>query len=329
MSGSNRIASDPRRLSALPYPGQFSVLQVGVFGLLRASSYHGSSFRRSVKRDFAHDHSALALNTATLGGNVEGAGQGWPVERVIDACAMRGIGHIVFRRREIGSRATEIGNRGRAAGMQVAGLCRAPYPVGRDAPAPDDTARASIDMAAARGAPVLTIVTGGTNPGRKGLADTRARLADRVAALARHAAAAGVSLALEPLNPMFVGNRTGLFTVAETPALCDRIAAPNLGIAVDVHQVWWDGTLAASLARAKGRILGYHLCDWLEDTQDMLLDRGMMGDGVADLRAIRAAVERAGYAGPCEVEVFSARNWWRRDPGEVLDTMIDRFRKLC
>ena len=61
----------------------------------------------------------------------------------------------------------------------------------------------------------------------------------------------------------------------------------------------------------------------------MLLDRGMMGDGVADLRAIRQAVEAAGYRGPCEVEVFSARNWWRRDPGEVLDEIVNRFRQVC
>jgi sugar phosphate isomerase/epimerase len=36
----------------------------------------------------------------------------------------------------------------------------------------------------------------------------------------------------------------------------------------------------------------------------MLLDRGMMGDGVADLNAIRAAVKGAGYTGPSEVEIF-------------------------
>ena len=61
----------------------------------------------------------------------------------------------------------------------------------------------------------------------------------------------------------------------------------------------------------------------------MLLDRGMMGDGVVDLRNIRRAVEAAGYAGACEVEVFSAENWWKRDPDEVLDTMVRRFRTLC
>ena len=55
----------------------------------------------------------------------------------------------------------------------------------------------------------------------------------------------------------------------------------------------------------------------------------MMGDGVADLRAIRAAVEGAGYAGPCEVEIFSGQDWWRRDPAEVLDVIVDRFRRFC
>jgi sugar phosphate isomerase/epimerase len=281
-------------------------------------------------RDFTNDHSALALNTASLGHNLDGAGAGWSPERVIDACAARGYGGIVFWRREIGTRAIEIGNRVRAAGMQVAGLCRTPYLVGRDAPPMDDEARASIDMAAALDATVLTIVTGGTDPGMKGLAETQKRLADRVAALAPYAAARGVSLALEPLNPMFGGNRTCLFTVAEAVAICRAVAAPNVGIAVDVYHVWWDTQLAQSLADAKGLVMGYHLCDWLEATSHMLLDRGMMGDGVADLRAIRQAVEDvAGYKGLCEVEVFSSENWWKRDPGEVLDVIVERFRHTC
>ena len=83
------------------------------------------------------------------------------------------------------------------------------------------------------------------------------------------------------------------------------------------------------LARAGDRIFGYHLCDWLAETRDILLDRGMMGDGVADLRGIRAAVEGAGYAGPCEVEVFSAANWWKRDPEDVLATIVARYRAVC
>ena len=72
-------------------------------------------------RDFTKDHSALALNTATLGHNLDGQGAGWPVERVIDACAERGLGGIVFWRREIGARAVEIGDRVRAAGLRGGG----------------------------------------------------------------------------------------------------------------------------------------------------------------------------------------------------------------
>ncbi len=281
-------------------------------------------------RDFSRDHSALALNTATLGHNVEGAGIGWSVERVIDACAARGLGGIVFWRREIGSRALEIGDRVRAAGLQMAGLCRTPFLVGPLAPvAVMDEFYGSIDMAAGLGAPVLTIVVGGVEPGTKGMRDSLKIVAERVAEAAPYAAARGVQLALEPLNPVYGGNRSCLVTVRDAVDLCDAIGAPNVGVAVDVYNVWWDLDLAAQLQRAQGRILGYHICDWLADTQEVLLDRGMMGDGVADLRGIRAAVEGAGYSGLCEAEIFSAGNWWRRDPGEVLDTLVERFRTVC
>ncbi|WP_308916590.1 sugar phosphate isomerase/epimerase family protein [Jannaschia sp. LMIT008] len=265
----------------------------------------------------------LALNTATLGHNLPGHGAGWPVERVIDACAGRGFGGIVFWRGELAGRARAVGERARAAGLRVDGLCRTPYLTGPDA-ASDDDLRAAVDDAAALGAPVLTVVTGGTETGTVGLQASRARLADRLAGLAEHAGGAGVRLVLEPLNPMFGGNRTVIFTIADALSVCEASGVPDLGIAVDVYHVWWDGTLAASCAAAGGRIAGLHLCDWMRDTSDMLLDRGMMGDGVADIPAIRAATEGAGYTGPVEVEVFS-RRWWAADPGHVLDTIVERL----
>lgn len=279
-------------------------------------------------RDFSQDHSALALNTATLGHNLDGYGAGWSPERVIDACAARGYGGIVFWRREIGTRAFEIGERVRAAGMQVAGLCRTPYLTGREA-GNDEEIQASIEMASALGASVLTIVTGGTETGTLGLKESRKRLTDRVARHAEYARQSNVKLALEPLNPMFGGNRTCLFTVRDALEICTDIDAPNVGIAVDVYHVWWDRTLPETLQEAQGRVFGYHLCDWLEDTSHMLLDRGMMGDGVADLKAIRRGVEDAGYDGLCEVEIFSAATWWKRPPEEVLDVAVERFRTVC
>jgi hypothetical protein len=85
------------------------------------------------------------------------------------------------------------------------------------------------------------------------------------------------------------------------------------------------------IARAGGhvnRLLAYHICDWLVPTTDLLLDRGMMGDGVIDLPRIRGWMEDAGYRGAHEVEIFSARNWWTRDPDEVLQTCKARHREV-
>ena len=285
-------------------------------------------------RDFSHDHSMLALNTATLGHNLEGHGAGWSPEQVIEACAERGLGGITFWRREIGRRAIEIGDRVRGAGMHVAGLCRTPFLTGPLAPpnrqAIIDDFKASIEMAHDLGAPVLTIVTGGVIEGSHSITESLSRVQELVAAMAPVAADANVVLALEPLNPVYGGKRSCLVTVRDAVDMCQAIGADNVQIAIDVYHVWWDTSLAAELKRAgKGRIAGYHLCDWLADTTDVLLDRGMMGDGVADLRQIRAAVEATGYDGYCEVEIFSAANWWKRPPGQVLDTIVERFREVC
>jgi sugar phosphate isomerase/epimerase len=285
-------------------------------------------------RDFSKDHSALALNTATLGHNVDGHSASWSPERVIDACAARRFGAITWWRCEIGRRAHEIGERTRAAGLSISGLCRSPFLVGPLAPAArqdvlDDFA-ASIDMAGELGASSLTICVGGVVTGSHSMRESLKEVASIVAEMTPRAADAGVRLALEPLNPVYGGNRSCLPTVRDAVDMCEAIGEPAISIAVDVYHGWWDTSLVAELRRAgPERITGYHLCDWLADTSDVLLDRGMMGDGVADLKDIRQAVEGAGYRGFCEVEVFSAVNWWKRDPGEVLDICVERFRTVC
>jgi sugar phosphate isomerase/epimerase len=98
---------------------------------------------------------------------------------------------------------------------------------------------------------------------------------------------------------------------------------------VDVYHVWWDPELAAQIARAGARILAHHICDWLVPTRDLLLDRGMMGDGVIDLKGIRRMIEGAGFNGLQEVEIFSAQDWWKRDPDEVIRTCIERYDAVC
>lgn len=285
-------------------------------------------------RDFTNDFSALALNTATLGHNLDGYGAGWEPERVVDACAERGFGGIVFWRRELNKNAISIGERVRANGMQVAGLCRAPFLVGPlvegNASDIQDEFHRAIDLAAAVGAPVLTIVSGGVEPGTKGLTPSLNLLAERVASAVTHAGQCNVKLALEPLHPVYAGDRSCLVSLRDALNVCDQIDSEWVGVAIDAYHVWWDTTLPEQLKRAgSDRVLGYHVCDWLADTRDVLLDRGMMGDGVINLQALRQMVEHIGYRGFCEVEIFSAGNWWQRSPEDVLDCCIERFKDVC
>jgi sugar phosphate isomerase/epimerase len=119
-------------------------------------------------------------------------------------------------------------------------------------------------------------------------------------------------------------------TLEQALDLCDMLG-DGVGVTIDVYHVWWDPRLYAQIARAgrDGRILAHHICDWLVPTRDLLLDRGMMGDGVIDLKAIRAEIEAAGFHGPQEVEIFSAEDWWKRPGEEVIATCIERFNTVC
>ena len=49
----------------------------------------------------------------------------------------------------------------------------------------------------------------------------------------------------------------------------------------------------------------------------------MMGDGVIDIPAIRRRVEAGGFGGLYKVEIFSAENWWKRDPDEVMRVILE------
>ena len=191
----------------------------------------------------------------------------------------------------------------------------------------DDNLRV-IDEAAAIGAQCITFVAGGLPTGSKDIGAARARCLEGLAQILPHARAAGVTIGLEPLHPMTCAFRSCLTTLGEANEWCEQLGAgPELGVVVDVYHVWWDPELEQQIQRAKGRIAAFHISDWLLDTVDLRLDRGMMGDGVIDIPQIRHMVESAGYDGLIEVEIFSARNWWKRAPDEVVQTVKERYRE--
>jgi len=214
------------------------------------------------------------------------------------------------------------------SGIALSGYCFAGLITSADpaqAAAARDDVRRALDEAAAVKAPCLVFVAGGIDPRAKDIAATRARAFDGLGELIAHARSVGVKLALEPLHPMICATRSILTTMKIANDWCDQLAADDIvGIAVDTYAVWWDPELEREIARAGKRICAFHVSDWLADTQDLRADRGMMGDGVIDLPALRRSVEAAGYDGYVEVEIFSRRNWWRRDPDEVIGVIKER-----
>lgn len=268
------------------------------------------------------DATKTSLNTATVK-------QQWDLPQAIEGCVrneIRGISPWRDQIKDYGL--SETAKHIQDAGLQVTGICRGGmFPVEKKADwqAMIDDNRLAIDEANTLNADCLVLVVGGLPGTSKDIKAARKQVEDALGELLPYARAANVPLAIEPLHPMYAADRACVNTMEHANDLCD-ILGDGLGIAVDAYHVWWDPNLEKEIKRAgKDRLLAYHVCDWLKDTKDLLLDRGMMGDGVIDLALIRSWLEDEGYNGLYEVEIFSANNWWKRDGDEVLQAMKARM----
>jgi sugar phosphate isomerase/epimerase len=270
------------------------------------------------------------MRTAGLSINLATVRQQWNLPQAVEACARHGIGAIDPWRDQVAAVGLDESVRViKANGMRVTGYCRGGMFPGVDAKARqtaiDDNKRA-IDEARALDAECLVLVVGGLPEGSRDIGAARQMVADGIFAVLPHARAHNVPLAIEPLHPMYAADRACVNTLAQALDLCEAVG-DGVGVAIDTYHVWWDPDLEGQIARAgaANRIFAYHICDWLVPTRDILLDRGMMGDGVIDLPRIRGLVEQAGYRGHTEVEIFSATDWWTRPGDEVLRTCIERY----
>jgi sugar phosphate isomerase/epimerase len=250
----------------------------------------------------------------------------WTLPEAVEGCARAGIAAIGAWRQRVAEVGVEAAARVIAdAGLRVSSLCRGGFfPAATDADRrrADDDNRRAIDEAAALGTDVLVLVCG--PPLGRDLAAARAAIAAGIERLAPYAAEHDVRLGIEPLHPMMIGERSAIVTLGEALDLAERFDAERVGVIVDAYHVFWDPAIERELARAAGRILGFHVSDWLVPTPDLLQGRGMMGDGIIDLRRMRRLVEDAGYDGPIEVEVINRD--LRRMPGDELVALVcERF----
>jgi sugar phosphate isomerase/epimerase len=248
------------------------------------------------------------------------------LEAAVEACAAAGIGWFGPWRQKLGPGAAE---RIRHAGLRVSSLCRGGF-----FPAAGLTARAerehdnrlAVEQAAELETDVLVLVCGPAPDGDLGAA--RRQVLEGIEALLPHAAEHGVRLGIEPLHPMMIAERSVVVTLAQALDLAERFDPSAVGVVIDAYHVWWDPDLERQVERAAGRILGYHVSDWLSPTPDVLAGRGMMGDGVIPLPRIRGLVEAAGYDGPIEVEVINPA-LAKSETAELIATVRDRFERCC
>lgn len=215
----------------------------------------------------------------------------------------------------------------RASGLQVVSLCRGGFFVGADAATREKAVednKVILDEAAEIGAPLVVLVCGAA----KGipLVEARMQISGALEKLIPHAEKRGVKLAIEPLHPMYAADRSAVNTLGQANDMVESLRSPWVGVALDVYHVWWDERLEAEIARCGrlGALSAFHVCDYRAATRDLLNDRGLPGDGVIDIKHIRREVEKAGFDGPIEVEVFSTE-YWATDQRRYLEKLKAAF----
>lgn len=266
------------------------------------------------------DYSRLAVHTLTT--------KPWSLAQCAEQYCQAGIPAMSVWRNVIEPiGATEAARIIKGSGLAVPALVRGGFFPGKTATERQqaiDENRGIIDEAVTIGADMVVLVVGAV-PGLP-LAEARKHVVDGLAAVLPDAQSAGVQLAIEPLHPMYAGDKSCINTMAQAREACDAIGDAMVGIAVDVYHVWWDPALQEeiALAGAANRLFGFHICDWRVPTRDLLTDRALMGDGCIDIPTIRGWVEDAGFTGWNEVEIFSDEHW-ASDQVEYLAQIKQRY----
>ncbi|QNF35088.1 sugar phosphate isomerase/epimerase [Adhaeribacter swui] len=252
----------------------------------------------------------------------------WPIEKAAQEFSAAGIGGItVWRDALAGRDIRKTGNMLRDLNLEVVSLCRGGFfpaltASQREAAIADNLK--AIDEAEALGAPMVVLVCGAA-PGQS-LTESRQQIQDGIMACLEHAAAARVKLTIEPLHPMYAGDRSAINTLAQANDMAEAINSPHVGVAVDVYHLWWDPDLENQIKRcaAHNNLAAFHICDWKTPTLDMLNDRGLMGEGCINLKQIRGWVEETGFNGFNEVEVFS-NIYWHQDQQQFLKKITSAY----
>ncbi len=269
-----------------------------------------------------NDLSQLCIHTITT--------KPWSIEDAAKSFAAEAVKGITVWRDALENRnIKETGDLIRDQGLSIVSLCRGGFFPNADKAkreaAIDDNKKA-IEEAAALGAPMIVLVCG-ADPNQS-LKESRKQIQEGIQTIIPDAEAAGIKLAIEPLHPMYADTRSAINTLKQANDMVEAINSPIVGVAVDVYHLWWDPSLKKQIKRCgqNNHLFAFHICDWNTPTTDLLLDRGLMGDGCIPVNKIRSWVEETGFNGFYEVEIFSNK-YWKEDQHSFLKKIIKAYKE--
>jgi sugar phosphate isomerase/epimerase len=268
------------------------------------------------------DLSKLCIHTITL--------KPWTIELAAEKFHDAGVAGItVWRDALTGRDIRTIAKMLRSKSLEVVSLCRGGFfPAIRN----EDRQNAikenmkAIDEASELGAPMMVLVCGSA-PGQS-LVESREQIKQGIEACLSYAEKRGVKLTIEPLHPMYAGDRSAINTLSQANDLAEYFKSPWVGVALDVYHLWWDPDLENQIRRCgeNGNLSAFHICDWKTPTLDMLNDRGIMGEGCINIKEIRGWVEKAGFSGFNEVEIFSTIHW-QENQDDYFNRILNAYRQ--
>jgi len=249
----------------------------------------------------------------------------WSIHECLENYARCGIGGVsIWRETVAGHDLAKVKKHLNDSGLKPVSLVRGGFFTAKDAPTREaaiESNRVALREAEALGLPMIVLVCGATLGQMP--EESIDQIRDGIAALLPQAESAGIRLAIEPLHPMYAGDRSAVASMRDANELAESLNHPLVGVALDVFHVWWESGLEAQIQRCAvaDRLFAFHVCEFKPDFDHVLLDRGLPGEGVNASARIAKMVQAAGFDGLTEVEIFS-RKYWAENQHDFLEKIV-------
>lgn len=160
-----------------------------------------------------------------------------------------------------------------------------------------------------------------TGPG-----DDRRTVVDGIQAIADEGAAAGVRVALEPIQREYAHFWSIATSLDEAASLLDEAGRWDAGLMYDAWHLW--NQPVEQIARHRDRIAGVHVADWRDPTRNTN-DRVLPGDGVVEFGPI---IEALRWEGLYDLEIFSdpelPDSLWNDDPRDLARRGVEALSRV-